>query len=338
MKRALVLFAALLVIVSLPAFAHAQGFFGTPLFSGSAPDTSVLARQGSRAPWSPSFYVGYSGNHRGLFIGAMDVPASAAELAVDRTWEGDLGAAWLGLTIPVALTDTLGVRGSFAALLPNTTTGRQFTEFGEVYPDVKAKSYFWDVAGYWQIDGSCRVLAGFRWDYVDAQFFRYQTVWTGFGPMRRDGVHRFEVTSYLPYVGMEMSYPSSTCNLTVGVLGFPVVPGDFNEAVGDVSDQGAIGSIVTSSENRLSFRSGYFVDVYCKYSMRILGAGQLGGFAEWNTIRARTDEITTYIRNNATLFFVGGGPSNPHTYGYTFQKQLWAVGGFVTLDFSLPIL
>jgi len=306
-----------------------------------AQDASVLGRAGSctlyTPSFTPSFYAGYAGKNRGLFISAVDNTSSEArEATVDRTWEGDLGAACLALTAPLAITDTLGARGSFAILLPQTTAGQQFTEFGLVDVDVKAKSYFWDVSGYWRIDGSFRVLGGFRWDYAEAQFFREQTVVTGFGPMRRDGVHRFEVTSYVPYVGLEISYPSTTGNLTVGVLGFPVVLGDFKEAVGDISDLGAIGSLVTGSENRLTFRSGYFLDFYCKYSMRFLSAGQLGGFVEWSTIRGRTNDITVDIRNNPIGFFVGGGPANPHTYGYTYQKQTWAVGGLVTLDFSLP--
>jgi hypothetical protein len=297
-------------------------------------DTSVLPGQSPCALCSPSFYAGYGGNHRGLIIEAVDVPATSAELTVDRAWEGNLGAAWFALMAPLAITDTLGVRGSGAILLPHTAKGRQFTEFGEVEPDVKAKSYFWDVAGYCQIDGSWKVLAGFRWDYVEAQFFRKQTVLTGLGGMRRDGVHRFEITTYLPYVGLEANYSSSRGNLTIGALGFPIAPGIFKEAVGDASDLGVLGMLVTSSENPLSVRSGYFADLYFKYSMRLLGAGALGGFAEWNTIRGRTKDITTDIRNAGTGFFaLGGGPSNPHTYGYSFQKQTWTVGGFVTLDF-----
>lgn len=304
----------------------------------SAQDSPVIARHGALALYAPIFYGGFSGKHKGLVIDALDVPDTGAEATVERLWEGDLGGAWFSLMGALAINDKSGIRGSGAILLPHTTTGRQNTEFGIVYPSVQAKSYYWDVAAYWQLGEICRALGGFRWDFVEADFYRYQTVTGGF-IMRRDGVHRFEVNAYLPYLGVEIAYPSAGGNLTVGALGFPLVLGNFQEGVGDASDLGAaLGSLMTGSENTLAFDKGYFVELYCNYSRRFLRDGLLGAFLKWDAIRARTTEITTNINNvGIGLGFAGGrgGPSNPHTYSYGFRKETFTVGASVSFDFQL---
>jgi len=322
MRRSVVLACACLALGFVPTLISAQ-------------DSPVIARHGALTLYAPVFYAGFSGKHKGLVIDALDVPDTGAEATVERRWEGDLGGAWLSVTCALAINDKAGIRGSGAILVPHTTTGRQNTEFGLVYPDVRAKSYYWDVSVYWQIGEMSRALAGFRWDYVEADFFRYQTVLTGAFAIRRDGVHRFDVNAYLPYLGVEIAYPSSGGNLTIGALGFPLVPGNFQEGVGDASDMGALGSLMTGSENTLAFSTGYFVELYCNYSRRFLGDGLLGGFLKWDAIRARTTDITTNINNNATGFLVGRGPSNPHTYSYGFIKETFTVGASVSLDFQL---
>jgi hypothetical protein len=320
MKRVAVLCVGILVLAFVPAVVSAQGFLpGLPGFGGM-----FGGRASCGEPVAPGlgplvFYVGWMPDNRNVGFGAGGAPLGGI-YQLDQ--EYDSRGLWLGLQESVVLSDWLGVMATGWYLFPSNSSSV------EVYNNGVLGTRTWDTSTqWWFVDGALLIgggctglsaIVGLRFDYFNTQFTNSNPFNTfGLG-LLGDGA-TVNSQGWIPLLGTQCAYASSTTNLTVRVVGFPTLLGNvkYTETIGGL---GAAGSAQFSG----TYNGGYFLEVFSEYS-RMFGLGGIGVFARWNM---------THGKSNSDLSLDGLG-SNGFDLGV--NRTSWTLGGSFNLSFNTPL-
>jgi hypothetical protein len=105
-------------------------------------------------------------------------------------------------------------------------------------------------------------------------------------------------------------------NLTLRLLGSPVVPGRVKY---NFWDQHGF-----SESGDFDVNTGYLLEVFGDYSIKIAGDFNVGGFAKWNSVRLRTNEVS-----------LSGSATEP-VY-WNVDVRAWTIGAMASFGFTGPL-
>ncbi|MEW6532413.1 MAG: hypothetical protein AB1473_16400 [Thermodesulfobacteriota bacterium] len=328
MRNVVVLLAAVFALVAAPLLAGAQVLPGLPgLFPslggagcGMDPKASILG--------APTGYIGYVGNigDTRFALDATNAPAANLD-RISMKWRNE--GLWLELALPLRFgpAGALILSGSYMA--PSLTTAyeqyNQAAAGAAIQRDWSQNTNWFTAQAVWAYPcgETFAFLAGFRWD-------SFQVAYTG--PTAATGAlgttnDRADLTinGYVPFIGGMANWAYGETALTVGLVGMFTALGDMNYREG-LSQVG----IPISAELRGPLEGGHFIEAWAEYSRRVFGPGSLGAFAKVSSISARSHP-TLDVNINAPGFGLV-----TRDYDFTVTRNIWIVGGKVSLDFALP--
>lgn len=165
-------------------------------------------------------------------------------------------------------------------------------------------------------------LAGFRWDHWQTSLKGRSDISPGFAVASPNDTGALTLNGFIPLIGTMASYGGAT----VGVIGFPLYPGDFEyeevrNLVGPRYDSG-----------RAKLEKGYFLEVFGEYGVPMGGgssfpaAGTLAVFGKIHWVEAKQGNFTfTRATSGAT-----------DEFNFWFGRTLLVVGAKANLDFNIP--
>jgi len=340
-KIALVVF-GIIIVVSFPALASAQAMFGN-LFPGPGAPPSAMTPPGfpggcGAAPpngcppkiFGPlSFYAGYLfSDKKGFKYTREPQPDSEEpELVHEFPIEGVL----LATSGAFPLSDNFGIIASGGLLIPTKTHGT-FSEDGPVEIPLTSRLEadnqwgFLDAGAFFTFQDAgwaCfQVLGGFRWDHFTSRQSISSRDAAGQGTFTGVDKNDFTVDAYIPYFGGQLVQAAPGSRFVVRAIGFPTLPGDlsFQTSAGGTR-QGQ--TFQTGGSFKHPLKSGFFIETYAEYTLRLLGDISVGGFGVYNIIRA----------NTGYDFFVELG-QEAQSEQFKFTRRSWTFGGVLSYSFS----
>jgi hypothetical protein len=321
MKRVAVLCVGILVLALVPAAVFAQGWLpGLPSFGGV-----FGSKAGCGETLSPGLgplvgYVGWTPGSRNTGFGVGGGPVGGI-YQLDQDY--DSRGLWLGLQQSAKLSDWLSVIASGWYLFPSNNAST------EVYNNGVLGTRAWDTSTQWwfvdavaALGGGCgcsglSALVGLRYDYYNTQFTHSNPFFTFPLGAVGDGA-TVNSQGWIPLIGTQVAYASSTTNLVVRVVGFPYLAGNakYTETIGGLG--------AASAQFSGTYNNGYFMEVFSEYS-RTVGVGGIGVFGRWNMTHGNMDSDLS----------VGGLGSSGFRLGLT--RTSFTLGASVSLNFNTPL-
>jgi hypothetical protein len=357
MRRGFILFVGILALALVPAMACAQnsGAFGLsglpsmPSLSGGSNNCGNTKGFG----FAPEVYFGWGipqNRNTSVSLTAQDQGADSIQnVNLNLPTRG----FWLGVALPVGLTDNLSfvatgwyLTAGYMNLNTNTNTSEENlvvnngggnTALPPLFGvDWGAKPYWWfaDGALAYTFGGSgCggpassgfSLLLGARYDYYFVAVNNPNG--TNFQNSLFTNQDEGDVTSraVIPFVGFQTAFKDSVQNLSVRFLGAPVL-GNCN--VGLTTMVGRF------QYEDVTYNAGYFCEIFGEYSRKFFGSSQAGVFARWNTTSARSSGTGAINNSGGGLQVTNWG--NQDNYSLSLWRNSWTLGGLVTLDFTTP--
>jgi hypothetical protein len=159
---------------------------------------------------------------------------------------------------------------------------------------------------------------GLRFDYYNTQFTNNNPFNNfGFGVVGDEATARSE--GWIPLLGTQAAYVSSTTNLVVRVVGFPTLVGNIKYT----ETLGALGG-GNNAEFTGTYNNGYFLEIFTEYS-RTFGAGGIGVFARYNAAHGNSDADLTLDGLGSPSFRLG------------LTRTSWTLGASLALNFNTPL-
>jgi hypothetical protein len=266
----------------------------------------------------PAIYVGWMGDAYAMSFGlAAGGPNLGGILSVEQKYP--LNGLWLGISDLVTLDDYFGIMvSSWFFVDSGSTSGETYVSgagvFGEKW-STETDWYYLDGAVTMSVGGNAEAIGGFRWDHLDTRFKNRRRAP---GLIAPEGIADFTANAFLPYLGLQYRYVSSTSGMTVRAIGFPFVPGNFNYRE----------TIVPGSRllEKGDYEKGYFFEAFGEYSKAVYGSAHLGVFGKWSTIHAKSDNVNA----KATSF-------GTEKAELRLDNHAWAIGGSVSIPIGSPL-
>ena len=325
MKNGLFLFVCLTVVFTVPAVTCADsGALGLPglqsRFGGSLNSGNTV---GCCGIGSPTVYFGLSVPESNGDSTSLDANNSGIRnllAATGRVKNANRGF-WLGTAIPVCLGHNVSILGTAWYLFPGASEanhqGTFSTPSGTVSLDWSSMVNHWFVDGA-IVYGECHfsTLLGARYDYDSEERYSPDPDVSYNGNERADTTFK----SFIPFIGFQSIYSNASQRLNFRILGAPVVLGTVT-----------IGSTTNGSRSvydNVSYSSGYFVEFFAEYSLKLSAASHAGLFGRWNLTRATsTGPYTNHAAN---------GIITSDNYDLSRNQYTWTIGGSFTFNFGFP--
>jgi hypothetical protein len=326
----------LLLIILMGTAAGAQGFSPFALPGG-------LFGQGARAQYGPG--CGQSGEpEAGLsaLVGyASDVGKTRFSISARNNGIGGvlsrlydykpISAVYFGAELPIQLGGMGKAIISGSVIIPAT---RGITENDYLFPGLEtslggsgwnADTIWGTLQGLYAYPASAGCfLAGFRWDHWQTSLRNRVDISPGFAAAFPDDTGAFSLNGYIPLVGVA----SGGGGLTVGAVGFPWVPGDF-----EFSETRNAG-VLRFDSGSTSFKRAWFVEIFADYRLPVaMGVGQ--SFADANLWLFGK---INWLSANADLTFRRSPAAVSDDWEFAYYRTMFVVGGKATINFSLPSL
>jgi hypothetical protein len=324
MKRVAVLFLAILILGLVPTLASAQGFLpGLPSFGGLF---SGPARCGdSYAPGlpGPTFYAGWGFSDRLTSFGVGAEGVGVLNL-FEESRRYDPKGVWLGLSLPLPLSDRLSIIASGWYMIPGSS-GNGYATYNN-----SDLSRTWSTSSeWWFVDGllafSCgsgfSVLAGARYDSFTTHFKNPNTE-NFIGGLNSDTADLIS-QNVIPLVGLQVTSNSARSNLLVRAVGIPALVGTvkYNETFGGVE------RLKTSA----NWSGGWFLELFGEATTKAFtGDSSIGAFFRWNWAHGNAN-----LDGDGLAYYANGVFQND-TFKLGFNRSNITVGGSLKLDFALP--
>lgn len=311
------LITVVMLAASVPA--SAQGLNG---FQASIPGAGIFGRyfggfaQDLPERWTPTLSVGYVTHRKGVIVHSDYYDESYYEdiaIPLQGLWlEGSvdlLGGAGFGFML----------RGGI--LVPVNSKAHNITTISAnlvgVLQGVSSRPHNqWSIveaiASYEPYSG-VQFLGGFRWDHFATKLTNDNT-WS-------PGESHYKVNAYLPVVGVQTVQGNAATRASAGVLGFPVVPGNFR-----FEWNGPTVGIPYHEQSSQFWNKGYFFECFFRFNQRLYGTTTLGAFATFSVLHAATGHGS----------YDWTEPMDAGTLGleYVFHRQSWTFGGSLSVDFT----
>ena len=316
MKRVAAISVVTLAILAASLPTCAQGLMG---FQPSLPGAGLFGQYfeglGNGQQLTPTVYVGYVTHSKGVRF-----HSDYYEEDYFEDISTPLQGLWLGASLKLRAGDDLGFMlkgGALIACNPRADDETSYADtqgafhFSYYRPTPRNQWSIVDALATYEIYDSFQVIGGFRWEH-------FSTILEYRGPTGSGDVHH-KINAYLPVVGVETRHGNAQTSASAGILGFPVVPGNFRLEWNGWSDQ----SHEVSSQ---FWNRGYFLECFFRFSQRVNGTTALGAFATYNVLHAITGH-GSYDWNNAT-------DAGSEGLEYVFNRQAWTVGGSIAIMFT----
>ena len=234
----------------------------------------------------------------------------------DRQWvdRSPIRGTWLELSASGAFNQNTRLAISGGVLVPTRLSGTEDDDVsGESY-GLAMNEMTWgmvEALGSYNVYGDLEVLCGFRWD-------RFSTT----GEFTDQSKTYFQMTTYLPLVGLQLGWRSPEHALITKIIGWPTaMPGEMRYAfVGPGSDHKESGD--------RSFGQGYFLEMFAEYTVKVFEKGSAGLFVKWNNLHVSTPEGSyDWARPSSQ----GTGPVQ-----MSADRTSWTFGGSLTVDVAFP--
>jgi len=324
MKRVAVLFLGIVVLGLAPTVVAAQGYFpGLPSVGGFLGGPASCGASCDPGLPGPTFYVGWmwTDGPTGYGIGA-DTVGVGGVFQADGSY--DTRGVWLGLSIPLRLTERLSVIGSGWYLIPGSSSGgtEKYNDSSTLARDWSAKTEWWFADGLLALSpggGGFAFLAGARYDYYTAHLNNPTTTLFALGT----GSDTADLAAYnvIPLVGAQYALNGARGNLLIRFVGIPTL-------VGSVRYAETLGAGGLRLENSGSWNKGNFWEIFGEASVKAFGSAAIGGFFRWNNAHGNAN-VDTDLNGGAVLL--------NDTFHLGFNRRSFTVGGSFQLDFAMPL-
>jgi hypothetical protein len=325
MKRVAVLFLAILILGLAPTLASAMGFMpaGLPSFGGLFGGPARCGDSYAPGLPAPTFYVGWGfGDKRTSWgVGAEGVGIIAITQINGRY---DPKGVWLGVTIPLPLSERLSIIASGWYMIPGSSGDgfERYNDLSFVQREWSTRSEWWFADGLLAVScgGGFSFLAGARYDYFTTNF-RNPTI----NALLGSAGDTADLISYnvIPLVGLQVAANGATGSGLIRAVGIPTLAGrvTYDETIG-------IGRLEGSG----NWNNGWFFELFGEATVKAFtGNSSIGGFVRWNWAHGNANLDVDL--GAAGLGFVGND-----TYHLGFHRSNITVGGSFKLDFSMPYL
>ncbi|MFC1834589.1 hypothetical protein ACFL2Q_07630 [Thermodesulfobacteriota bacterium] len=311
---AAVFVACVLVAGTIPA----HGFFGgasnlgAPAYTGFS--GSMLPGLGCAGITNTvTFDIGWV-SHRNGFSYSYEMPSD------DGYWESrvhPVRGLWLGGSLATRPWKSVGLEISGGALVTTEKSSNDVDiSTGDEYGyDADYQWGFVEGSGFFSIFGIVDAIAGFRWDHFTTQW-EYQD-----DP--DVDYYNFKLNYYLPFVGAQTGFQSSSKRVTLRLIGWPSAPGTVKY---EYQYPGGPAHELAERE----FESGYFVEGEVRFVWTgFMKKADVGAFLRYNAVHARSDQSI-----DETTFVGDQGQS----LALTFHRETWTIGGTVTVPLNFSSL
>ena len=308
--------------LQLPGVGMSQILQGLGIRSGDSSPATHPAR--------PTVRLGYLGFRKAIvqsFLHRYNVTFFGDETVDVR--ENRLDNVWLGLSLPVALTDNVGLEVNAGAVLPNSV-GAVGNPAGYNVQSSDAENTslgYVEGVGRLRVYGSTWAIAGFRWDQTNLRINSERR----FGPFTQLGRFDTKVNGLLPFVGLQLLQSWSDTELSLRVIGFPVTWGNYH-GTNDLHTTSTVFAPSTwINSYSHTFNNGDFFDAFLEYKSRFPGRGFVGlflGFTSLRLIDSNWGVLNHYLSSDPT--------QPPGATQLAFTKKYWTAGASFGIDFTLP--
>lgn len=325
MRRVVVVFVGILVLGLAPTLVPAQGLLpGLPALGGAYGGAASCGGRDACGFPGPTFYIGWQ------------FASPTTSFALDAAHLGVAGVTnvsenysnpglWLGLTVPVPLSDSFSLLASGWYLVPGTTSGTA----SESYSPAGIGNRSWAAkTDWWFVDGllaftprnNFALLAGLRYDYFTTKFTIDNQAGFAFGL----GSDEADLISYnvIPLIGLQFTFPFAQNNLILRAVGFPALVGSLKHG----ETLGGAGFRLDSSGN-WNGSNGWFFEAFGEFQAKPFGpSSSLGFFMRWNYTHGSSDLDVNLLPGAAT-----------DTFGLRFERSALTIGGSFNLNFVTPL-
>jgi hypothetical protein len=344
MKRTIAFF---LLILFLPAVASSQTYEWISGFN-AIPGVSRIFDGSMYGGISTEIFAGYVGNRRGLTFafepaedslggpyGNLEYFGSRMSYSVSGLIAGMSCRKRIGTGLAIAL------RAS--CIVPNTVKVLDEYQWTHFVQGARRQSREWNGKTQWwnaevgadfPLTDAFLMLAGFRYDSLQTHFSDPTSMLNASGNRRGFPSDEADVTinCYIPYVGIRSEFGSANSSVKAGFIGTPWMPGDMDYKNTLVGERRRIRPpLLKRFEAAESFESGYFLEIFGEYAVRIAGF-TAGLFGKYNLIHAETAPQKSLNTSGDGLRILDEEP-----FSFSLYRDLWIVGGNVSMDFSLPL-
>lgn len=169
----------------------------------------------------------------------------------------------------------------------------------------------------------CRALAGFRWDNWQTSLNGRFDISPGFAVAAPTDTGALTINAYVPLVGVA----TYLRGLTMGMVGFPWVPGDFRYA----ETRNNAGLRFDSGSG--NFKRAWFVEFFTDYRLPMSTLVSLPGAADANlSLFGKFNYME--VKNSFTLTRQPAAVSD--VFDFAFYRTLFVVGAQANLNFNMP--
>lgn len=328
MRSVVVLLAAVFALVAAPILAGAQVLPGLPgLFPslggagcGMDPKASILG--------APTGYIGYVGNIGDTRFALDATNFNAANIdRIRMQWRNE--GLWLELAVPLRFgpAGALVLSGSY--MVPSISTAyEQYNNVAGAAINERewSQNTNWFTAqALWAYPcgETFAFVAGFRWESFQVAYTSPLLVIGAVGTTndRAD----LTINAYVPFVGGIANWAYGDTALTVGLVGMFTALGELKYREG-LSQVG----IPISAELTGQLNGGHFLEAWAEYSRKAFGTASWGAFGKVSSVSARSHP-TLDVNINAPGFGLV-----TRDYDFTVTRNVWILGGKVSIDFGLP--
>ncbi len=317
MKKAMVAFVCAFSIAMAPTLLLAQGFSGL----SSAVSCPLISK--NENVYGPSLYIGYLTDRKGASFGlGAQGPGINGIFAMNHTYP--VRGIWLEASQAFPLRERIGAFISGSWLFPTKTSSEETYDFG--IPGGRswtAKPQWWSLTAnaVYGFTESFSLIAGVRYDSFMTNFTDPENAQiVASNPNDRADI---TIHSIIPLVGVATDIGTDSRKLTLGMMGFPTLPGSikYKQTEGNVA--GGPGRYEASG----SFKSGYFLEVFGEFGTRSPSL-ELAIFGKFSTVYGKANMD---VDSNDAVF----GPLND-TFTFAFDRTAWIIGGKLSAAFSSP--
>lgn len=323
MRRVVVVFVGILVLGLAPTLVPAQGLLpGLPALGGTYGGAASCGGNDACGFPGPTFYIGWQ-----LSTPNTSFALDAAHLGIGGITNASADyrnpGLWLGLIVPVPLSESFSLLASGWYLIPGTTTAPA----NESYNPPGFGNRSWTAkTDWWFVDGllaftprkSFALLAGLRYDYFTTSFTVDNDAFVfGLGSDNADLIS----SNVIPLIGLQFSFPCWQNNLIIRAVGFPALVGSLKRG----ETLGAPGYRVDSSGNWSG--NGWFFEAFGEYQCKPFGpSSSLGFFMRWNYTHGSADLDVNLLPAVAN-----------DTFSLRFDRSALTIGGSVNVNFITPL-
>lgn len=305
----------LLILFLAPHTSPAQSVSGPglPFIESVGPDVMDSIQPDSASVLRmPGIYAGWSARSKGVQFHMEAIEADLGGLT-SVTQSYDRKGLWLEASHHLLSGRGLGLLmsgGFFFDVAGGADETYEAAGIIEEAWDTHTEQYYLDGAFTRFIGGRMDFLGGFRWDHLSTRLKNREI-----GPSGTEA--DVTVNCYIPYVGLQHRYSSTTGSMILRVIGFPVVPGEFNY----IENLGAGSNLAASGD----YHKGYFFETFFEFSRVLLGFADLGVYGKWSQIS--TD-------SNIEL---GATGIDPETFRLILRQTFWTAGCRLSIAFGSPL-